>query len=125
MTRDDIIRMAREAGICTGNSILLPAPDGQIEALDRFAALVAAAEQKPISDVTEAVTKTVIDVEKLLCEKIGRQWQPSGMSIQTLMDELAALVAAAEREACASMVDHILKEGGGTYGKAIRARGEA
>ena len=38
--------------------------------------------------------------------------------------QLAALAAAAEREACASMVDHILKEGGGTYGKAIRARGE-
>ena len=36
----------------------------------------------------------------------------------------AALVAASEREACAEMVDHILKEGGGTYGKAIRARGE-
>ena len=46
MNRDDIIRMAKEAGICTGNSILLPAPDGQIEALDRFAALVAAAERE-------------------------------------------------------------------------------
>jgi hypothetical protein len=30
----------------------------------------------------------------------------------------------AEREVCAQMVDHILKEGGGTYGDAIRARGE-
>jgi hypothetical protein len=29
----------------------------------------------------------------------------------------------AEREACAKMVDHILKEGGGTWGDAIRARG--
>ena len=29
-----------------------------------------------------------------------------------------------EREACAKMVDHILKEGGGTWGDAIRARGE-
>ena len=29
----------------------------------------------------------------------------------------------AEREACANTVDHILKEGGGTYGDAIRARG--
>jgi|688.fasta_scaffold1845791_1 hypothetical protein len=34
----------------------------------------------------------------------------------------AALVAAAEREACAKLVDHILKESGGTYGDAIRAR---
>ncbi len=31
----------------------------------------------------------------------------------------------AEREACAQMVDHILREGGGTYGDAIRARGQA
>ena len=29
----------------------------------------------------------------------------------------------AEREACAKVVDHILKEGGGTWGDAIRARG--
>jgi len=31
--------------------------------------------------------------------------------------------AAADREVCAQMVDHILREGGGTYGDAIRARG--
>ena len=30
----------------------------------------------------------------------------------------------AECEACAKFVDHILREGGGTYGDAIRARGE-
>ena len=29
-----------------------------------------------------------------------------------------------EREACAKLVDHILKDGGGTYGDAIRARGK-
>jgi hypothetical protein len=40
------------------------------------------------------------------------------------IEHFAALVAAAEREACAQVVDHILKEGGGTYGDAIRARGE-
>ena len=33
--------------------------------------------------------------------------------------------AAAEREACAKVVDHILKDGGGTYGDAIRARNQA
>jgi hypothetical protein len=37
----------------------------------------------------------------------------------------ANLVAAKEREACAKFVDHILKEGGGTWGDAIRARGQA
>jgi hypothetical protein len=30
-----------------------------------------------------------------------------------------------EREACAKFVDHILKEGGGTYGDAIRIKGQA
>ena len=38
-------------------------------------------------------------------------------------DEKLEFVAAHEREECAKMVDHILKEGGGTYGDAIRARG--
>ena len=38
---------------------------------------------------------------------------------------VAEKATAAEREACANMVDHILKEGGGTWGDAIRARGEA
>ena len=33
-------------------------------------------------------------------------------------------MVAFEREACAKLCDHILKEGGGTYGDAIRARGE-
>jgi hypothetical protein len=37
----------------------------------------------------------------------------------------AKLVAEREREACASMSDWILKEGGGTWGDAIRARGQA
>ena len=38
------------------------------------------------------------------------------------LEKFAELVAAHEREECAKMVDHILKEGGGTYGDAIRAR---
>ena len=37
--------------------------------------------------------------------------------------ELVELAVEAEREACAKLVDHILKEGGGTWGDAIRARG--
>jgi hypothetical protein len=41
--------------------------------------------------------------------------------MQRLM-ELVAVSAVAEREACAKFVDHILKEDGGTYGDAIRAR---
>ena len=41
------------------------------------------------------------------------------------LEAFAKLVAAKEREACAKLVDHILKEGGGTWGDAIRSRGQA
>lgn len=44
-------------------------------------------------------------------------------SAKTFMKWLAASFVGrlrAERETCAKMVDHILKEGGGTYGDAIR-----
>jgi len=34
-------------------------------------------------------------------------------------------IAVDEREECAKMVDHILREGGGTYGDLIRARSKA
>jgi len=41
-------------------------------------------------------------------------------------DEIfAKLVAEKEREACATMSDWILKDGGGTWGDAIRAREQA
>ena len=44
---------------------------------------------------------------------------------QLMFEHFAFLVAKQEREACANLVDHILKEGGGTWGDAIRARGQA
>jgi hypothetical protein len=43
---------------------------------------------------------------------------------ETAIDMIKPAIEA-EREACAKFVDHILKEGGGTYGDAIRARGQA
>jgi hypothetical protein len=39
------------------------------------------------------------------------------------LEVFAKLVEEKEREANAKMVDHILKEGGGTWGDAIRAKG--
>ena len=65
---------------------------------------------------------------KELAEQAGLDWhrgwtlddnEPNRFSV------FALLVAAHEREECAKVVDHILKEGGGTYGDAIRARGKA
>ena len=55
MTRDDIIRMAREAGmppveIIGDKPVLYPVPD----AIERFAALVAAAEREECAVLLEA-----------------------------------------------------------------------
>ena len=47
MTRDEIIKLAREAG-------LLPNPEVYAEDLERFAALVAAAEREACAKVCEA-----------------------------------------------------------------------
>jgi hypothetical protein len=45
--------------------------------------------------------------------------------ISPMLKEFAKLVEEKEREACATMSDWILKEWGGTWGDAIRARGQA
>jgi hypothetical protein len=58
------------------------------------------------------------------CKLIGMRPFIDGIYTEALI-EFAKLVAAKERDANANMVDHILKEGGGTYGDAIRARGQA
>ncbi len=58
MTREDIIRMAREAGALTGVKSLLNCDGDSIvfvpEELERFAALVAAAEREECAKVCEA-----------------------------------------------------------------------
>ena len=46
-------------------------------------------------------------------------------AMQSMLDIGLKKAVLAEREACAKLVDHILKEGGGTWGDAIRARGQA
>ena len=45
-------------------------------------------------------------------------------SATVLIREAWNTAVAAERDACAQMVDHIYREGGGTYGDAIRMRVE-
>ena len=88
MNREDIIRMAHEAGIIH--------PEMVDKTLERFAALVASAERKRLTDAAMKAAEKAVDVAMAL-----------------------------EREACSKLVDHILKEGGGTWGDAIRARGQA
>ena len=69
-----------------------------------------------------------MNVKELAEQANGRFEQAWPGGVIWYWDELAkfaALVAAHEREECAKVVDHILKEGGGTYGDAIRARSKA
>ncbi len=47
-------------------------------------------------NATDAVTRAVIEVEKLLCQKLGKQWRPSGMCIESLVEELATAPAQTE-----------------------------
>ena len=69
------------------------------------------------------MTQEIIDLAQE-CGLIGMRPHLDGIYSEALI-EFAKLVAEKEREACADLVDHILKEGGGTWGDAIRARGQA
>ena len=69
-------------------------------------------------------SKTLIEMAK----EAGFEFNRLGCTytsgyLEDYLERFAALVRADEREACAKEVDHVLKEGGGTYGDAIRARG--
>ena len=68
MNREDVIRMAREAGFRTGElhmqdgsgswTFVTPIGDGCIVELERFAAIVAAAEREACAQVCEAQNET-------------------------------------------------------------------
>lgn len=58
------------------------------------------------------------EFDRIEREKEMRKGQPYHWEADAI--KAAVLI---EREACARVVDHILKEGGGTWGDAIRARG--
>lgn len=63
----------------------------------RDAVLSAVLAPSPALDRQEIEGALTIKVEKLLCEKLGLSWQPSGMSIASLIDDLAT--RALDREA--------------------------
>ena len=45
-----------------------------------------------MSSEQEAILRFGIEIEKMLCEKLGKQWRPSGMSIESLVEEMSAMV---------------------------------
>ena len=106
MTRDDIIRLAREAEAWD-----LIDHDG-IAALERFAALVAAAERE-----------RAIEIAKGMQEELEAKFE------QTYMQGVIA-GAAAEREACAKVCEKAAEHNPDdadvayAFADAIRARGE-
>jgi hypothetical protein len=69
------------------------------------------------------MTQEIIDMAQE-CGLIGMRPHLDGIYSEALV-AFAKLVAEKEREKCAAMSDWILKEGGGTLGDAIRARGQA
>jgi hypothetical protein len=89
MDREEIIRMAREAGLYSG-SPRTPSTGSMIEKrLERFAALVAAAER-----------------EKVAAWMIQRGYATGhGDSIEKLLEELEWQIVEREREACAKVCD--------------------
>ena len=104
MTRENIIRMAREAGLAYGSD------EKPLGSVTRFAALVAAAER-----------------EKVARWHIGSGYTTGhGDTIEDLLVELEWQVRESEREACAKVCED--RERANLYGvkecaAAIRARG--
>ena len=95
MTRDDIIRMAREAG---GGNCWWPMYK---DTLERFAALVAAAERERID--LNSIHSCHADCQNPICVRVRK-------------------AVAAEREACAKVCDGLWTAS--EAADAIRARGQ-
>ena len=113
MDKDDIIKMAREAGFNLEQGFLLRVT-GIDEDLERFAALVAAQER-----------------EKVAAWMMQQGYATGhGDTIEDLLNELEWQIREQEREACARVVEILIPEQtedgliGHTIAKAIRARGE-
>ena len=94
MNREDIVRMAREAGLWPteewSKEYGIPTPNEQwLPELERFAALVAAAER-----------------EKVARWQIGSGYSTGhGETIEDLLTELEWQVRESEREACAKVAE--------------------
>lgn len=125
MTRDDIIRMAREAGFESHDAII-----NYPKELQRFAALVAAAEREKVAQwmiQRSYATGHGDTTEDLLAEL---EWQIAENWNRAMINGVEA-----EREACAKVCDEHAEyaEKWGTWGQvmtfdrcatAIRARGQ-
>ena len=71
MTRDDIIRMAREVGLLFDNTLRAPTPriTQKQKDIERFAGLVAAAEREACARMVEPVDESLADEIRARGEK--------------------------------------------------------
>ena len=142
MNREEIIRMAREAGFNVEQGFLLRVT-GIDEDLERFAALVIAEKEKQIiaanAPEIERINTYIKELEEAVAaerEKVA-QWMMTkgyatghGDSIEDLMKELEWQIRESEREACAKVCDVLsvhpkyASDITKVAAQAIRARGE-
>ena len=86
MNREDIIRMAREAGIDAEKDTLCRY-EGWVEPIERFAALVASAER-------EACAKVCDDHERQRCEAWAKVLTTGGEAPSASLSAVAAAIRA-------------------------------
>ena len=117
MAREEIIKLAREAGFNVEQGFLLRVT-GIDEDLERFAALVIAEKEKQIiaanAPEIERINTYIKELEEAVAaerEKVA-QWMMTkgyatghGDSIEDLMKELEWQIRESEREACAKVCD--------------------
>jgi len=133
MTREDIIKLAREAGFTEGDLAVFP------DLIVHFAALVTAEKEKQIiaanAPEIEKINAHIKELEEALVigrEKVA-QWMTQqgyatghGDSIEDLLKELEWQIRESEREACAKVVEAIERNGAwvtkAEAAAAIRAR---
>jgi hypothetical protein len=89
MTRDDIIRMAQEAGFNVEQGFLLRVT-GIDEDLERFAALVAAAAVRETSAEYRLGWNDGAMMEREECAKVCEQLDADGFGINCCADEIRA-----------------------------------
>jgi hypothetical protein len=75
MTKDDIIRMAREAGFKAANYPSMFS-DSEWEALGRFADLAAAHEREEFAKHAVEIARLAIKQEREACAKIAESYEP-------------------------------------------------
>ena len=78
MTRDDIIRMARDAGLNEDDGVWYSRSDVDADVttddLERFANLVAAEERKHCYDLIEMLVKAEREACARVCDELDRRW---------------------------------------------------